>query len=125
MRTRGTALIACLFAALLIATAAFGQEQRGSIEGVTKDSSDGVLPGVTVEARNGLTSAVTTAVTDAKGVYRLPALPPGRYVVTATREGFSPAKVNADLALGQVLRVEFSLSVGGVQATGQVKDRGR
>jgi hypothetical protein len=121
MRSRGTALIMCLCAVLLFAPAAFGQEQSGSIEGVVKDSSGGVLPGVTVEARNGQTSAVATAVTDAKGVYRFPALPPGRYVISATLDGFSPAKVNAELALGQVLKVELALSVGGVQETVQVK----
>ena len=42
---------AALMVALLFAWPVAAQEQRGSIEGVVKDSSGAVLPGVTVEAR--------------------------------------------------------------------------
>ncbi len=41
-----------LCCALLFAGVATAQEQRGSIDGVVKDSSGGVLPGVTVEAHS-------------------------------------------------------------------------
>src|SRR5512138_955606 len=43
--------LAALMALLLFAWPAAAQEQRGSIEGVIKDSSGAVLPGVTVEAK--------------------------------------------------------------------------
>ena len=52
---------------------------RGSIEGIVKDASGGVLPGVTVEAAQPVAGRRGTAVTDAQGIYRFPALPPGRY----------------------------------------------
>jgi hypothetical protein len=50
-------------AVLLFAWPVAAQEQRGSIEGVIKDSSGAVLPGVTVEART-KTGVVLTATTD-------------------------------------------------------------
>ena len=65
-----------LLVATLVALPAFAQEQRGSIEGIVKDSSGAVLPGVTVEARNPAGGAVATSITDATGAYRFPALPP-------------------------------------------------
>ena len=66
----------CMLAALLsFGSAAFAQEQTVSIQGVVKDASGAVLPGATVEARNPL-AGTNTAVTNADGVYRFPALPP-------------------------------------------------
>jgi len=75
-------------------------ETRGSIEGVVKDTSGAVLPGVTVEARSPALVGVSTATTDAQGIYRFPALAPGVYEVSATLAGFSPRKV-ADIQLLQ------------------------
>jgi hypothetical protein len=65
------------------------QEQRASIEGIVRDSSGGVLPGVTIEARSPSMAGVQATVTDANGLYRFPALPPGRYDVSAMLQGSS------------------------------------
>jgi hypothetical protein len=105
---------------LLAALPLAAQEQTGSIQGVIKDASGGVLPGVTVEARSPRVVGASTAVTDAQGVYRFPALPPGVYTVTATLQGFTPAKSEAVLALGQLLKVDLSLQIAGVAETVQV-----
>lgn len=111
-----------LAAALLVAVPASAQEMRGSIQGVVKDSSGGVLPGVTVEAKSPSLVGVQTAVTDTDGVYRFPALSPGKYVVSASLQGFGPTKVeNIDLSVGQTLRIELTLSVAGVAVAETVK----
>mgnify|MGYP003429346160 FL=1 len=78
---------------LALTTMVRAQETRGSIEGVVKDSSGGVLPGVTVEAVNAAQTGAVSAVTDANGKYRFPALAPGRYEVTANLTGFQASKV--------------------------------
>ena len=83
MMRRASALLALL---LLFAPVATAQETRGSIEGVVKDNTGAVLPGVTVEARNAQ-GGVTTAVSDNVGKYRFPSLTPGRYAVTANLAG--------------------------------------
>ncbi|HEX6975619.1 MAG TPA: carboxypeptidase regulatory-like domain-containing protein, partial [Vicinamibacterales bacterium] len=106
---------------LALATMARAQETRGSIEGVVKDSSGAVLPGVTVEAVSAAQTGVVTVTTDANGKYRFPALAPGRYVVTANLSGFQASKVeNVQLLLGQILQVNFALQVGGVTESVQV-----
>ncbi len=107
-------LVGFVLVASLVAFPATAQEQRGAIEGVITDTSGAVLPGVTVEARSA-TRGVVSAVSDQNGVYRFPSLPPGTYEVTATLEGFTPARSDTvDLRLGQVLKVDLTLQVGGV-----------
>jgi hypothetical protein len=120
MRFKLTLLTLLCVGALLWAWPAQAQEQTGSIQGVVRDASGGVLPGVTVEARSPQVVGVSTSVTDDRGAYRFPALPPGTYSVTATLQGFTPAKSDAVLALGQLLTVNLTLAVGGVTETVQV-----
>jgi hypothetical protein len=101
---------------LLPALATAQNVATGTITGVVRDSSGGVLPGVTVEVSSpALIERVRTAVTDGQGVYRLIDLRPGAYTVTFTLSGFSTlrrlgielttgftATVNADLAVGDL-----------------------
>jgi len=105
---------------LLWSPLAAAQETRGSIEGVIKDSSGAVLPGVTVEAK--LTGgAIASGVTDATGIYRFPSLAPGVYEVTASLTGFVVKKVeNVQLQLGQILKIDFALALAGVSESVQV-----
>lgn len=118
---RSASLCGILALVLLFAPWASALETRGSIEGVVKDASGAVLPGVTVEARSRGGAGVLTAVTDATGIYRFPSLAPGYYDVLANLTGFGPKKVeNIQLQLGQILKVDFSLSIAGVSETVQV-----
>jgi hypothetical protein len=95
------------------------QEQRASIEGTVTDSSGAALPGATVEARS-QAGATASTVSDGSGAFRLQALPPGRYEVSASLSGFTASVVNVSLSLGQHARVEMALQVGTVSETIQV-----
>ncbi|HSK08517.1 MAG TPA: TonB-dependent receptor [Vicinamibacterales bacterium] len=105
---------------LLMIVVVFGaplaaQEQRGSIEGTVRDASGAVLPGVTVEAKSPSLVGLASAVSDARGLYRFPALVPGLYEVTATLEGFQTARSSRILLeLGQILKVDLTLAMAGV-----------
>ena len=106
--------------AVWLGAPAAAQEQRGSIEGVAKDTSGAVLPGVTIEARTAA-GVVLTATTEDHGVFRFPALAPGSYDVTATLAGFRTIKFErVEVLLGQIKRLEFMLEVAGVAETVQV-----
>ena len=120
MRRRG--YVCALLAVLLFgATAATAQETRGSIEGIVKDTSGAVLPGVTVEARSPALVGVATATSDTNGMFRFPALAPGVYEVTASLAGFKTAKVeNIQLALGQILKLDIPMPVASVSEEIQV-----
>lgn len=115
MKVRFVALVA----ALLFAVPAMAQEQRGSIEGVVKDSSGAVLPGVTVVAKGNAGSQ--ESVTDENGLYRFPSLVPGRYAISATLQGFNAATLtDVSLALGQTLRADVTMQLAGVSESVQV-----
>src|SRR5262245_31909274 len=91
----------------------------GTISGVVRDASGGVLPGVTVEAASpALIEKVRSAVTDAQGVYRIIDLRPGSYTVTFTLTGFSSVRrEGVELSSGFTATVNADLAVGDVQET--------
>ena len=66
------------------------------------------------------------AVTDARGEYRLPKLPPGKYKMQAELSGFATAVVpSVELLVGQTGAVPFLLqvaSIGTEITTGQCLD---
>src|SRR5688500_18057532 len=73
-------------AVVLLPSVAFAQ---ATITGTVRDSSNAVLPGVTVEATSPALLAPRTSVTSDNGVYRILDLPPGIYTITYTLSGFS------------------------------------
>ena len=66
---------------------AFAQGDRGQIAGFVKDQTGGVIPGATVTATNSQTRLTWTAVTDSRGYYVFPALPPGGYELSVEQDG--------------------------------------
>src|SRR5262245_13940975 len=101
-------------AVLLFTLPVAAQEQTGSIQGVVKDSTGAVLPGVTVEVKSPSVVGVTTTVTDETGTYRFPALPSGVFEVSAKLPGFSDKRVpDVMLQLGQTLKIDLQLAVSG------------
>jgi len=115
MRAQGAAV---LLALVLTPLAALAQEQRGSIDGIVRDASGAVLPGVTVEAKNTATGATLPTVSDASGRFRFPSVQTGTYEVTASLAGFKAMKIpDVLVALGQVKTLDFSLAVAGVSET--------
>src|SRR5437762_3622228 len=83
-----TAVVVAL--AFCIPGTAFAQSGNSVIAGVVKDTSDAVLPGVTVEAASpALIEKVRSVVSGADGSYRIADLRPGAYTVTFTLSAFT------------------------------------
>src|SRR5262245_57868679 len=122
MRNGGTMRSGCrvvLSAAALMLLTASGAFAQATIAGVVRDSSGGVLPGVTVEATSAsLTERIRTAVTDATGQYRIVTLPPGSYALTFSLTGFKTVR-REDVAVSGsgVIPINAELSVGALQET--------
>jgi hypothetical protein len=105
-----------LAATLLSAPAAGAQTITGTITGIVKDASGGVLPGVTIAMTQLETNRRETAVSDAEGRYTSAPLPLGTYRVEASLSGFKSAlQSGIVLTINEVARVDFTLEVGGVQ----------
>ncbi|MGH9408115.1 MAG: carboxypeptidase-like regulatory domain-containing protein, partial [Vicinamibacterales bacterium] len=99
---------------MILACAMPALAQTGSISGKVTDSSGGVLPGVTVDARSNVLPGPRTTVSGTDGIYQLPALPPGDYTITYTLQGMQTVTKKAAVQLGQNASLDVSLGVGGV-----------
>jgi hypothetical protein len=105
----------------LVAGAAPGvlsaQEITGTITGVVRDQSGGVLPGVTVTATHTTRGLTKEVVTSATGVYTLPYLPIGTYDLTFSLAGFQTGRTT-----GIAVHVNDRVEVNGTLEVGVVTD---
>ncbi len=62
---------------------------RSAIEGTVTDSSGAVVPDAKVTLTNVDTGISTSVQSNGEGLFRFPSLPPGRYKVTTTKQGFA------------------------------------
>ena len=85
MTPRIVTSLCALLIALLMAPA-ISHAQEATLTGTMTDSTGGVLPGVTVTAVHDATGNTFEAVTDERGVYRIPARV-GAYQLTAELAG--------------------------------------
>src|SRR5262247_64 len=104
---------------LVLGTSAAAQQAPSGIAGVVKDSSGGVLPGVTVEAASPvLIEKLRTSVTDGEGRYQIAELRPGTYSVTFSLQGFTTFRRDGlELSSNFVATVNAELRVGAVTET--------
>ncbi|MEZ5346703.1 MAG: TonB-dependent receptor [Pyrinomonadaceae bacterium] len=94
----------------------FAQDRFGEINGTVSDSTGAVIPGATVTIQGNAFSRTVTANND--GYYRVLAVPPGEYRVTAKASGFSDSEsTTAVVTLGESTPVRFSLNAAGATAT--------
>src|SRR5262245_23471165 len=99
--------VATLTLLLALAAPARAQEQQAALAGVVRDSTGGVMPGVTVVAKS-QAGVVVELQTSVEGTYRFPSLPVGTYELTARLDGFVPANVQGiDLRLGRQLTIDL------------------
>ena len=110
--TRYRAPLGILLCSLAIAPAA--AQEPAAVTGVVTDSSGGVLPGTTVEARRGL-RLVSTASTGDDGRYRLDLPEAATYRLTAGLDGFVTAA--AEVAAAGPATVDFRLDIAPVRDT--------
>ncbi len=116
-----------LFAAcILAAIPGAAQTITASIAGVVKDSTGGVIPGVTVTFTHLQSDRQVTAVTDKDGRYQSVPLQLGDYRVEAGLQGFkSAARTGVALTLDDTARVDFVLEVGALSEVVQVNEAAR
>ncbi len=109
-------LLVLVAACVLLPAAASAQS---SITGVVRDTSGGVLPGVTVEASSPtLIGGARSTVTDDQGLYRIVDLRPGPYTVLFTLAGFSTLRRDGiDLPAEFTATINADMSVGTVEET--------
>src|SRR5215510_10567269 len=101
---------------IIVALPAVGYAQDSVMTGTVTDSTGAVLPGVTVTATNVDSGNTFVAVTDERGVFRLP-VRIGNYRITAELTGFATVNRTTQLLVGQTGVVNFQLAPSTVQET--------
>ena len=101
-----------LFLLLLAATPSFSQS-TGTILGVVKDSSGGLVPQAKVTIVNTDTNESRTATTGDDGAFRFPALATGHYSLKIEKDGFTTQTLTGlTLEVTQEMVLSPSLQVG-------------
>src|SRR5216117_769616 len=86
---------------------------RSAIEGTVTDASGSVVPDAKVTLTNIDTGISQSVQSNEEGLFRFPSLAPGRYKVTATRQGFATTtQENITLAAEEIRTVPLSLKPG-------------
>jgi hypothetical protein len=110
-----------LLLSLLISGAALAQETTGGIRGTVTDASGAVIPGASVQLTSPSLMRAALAATDATGGFSFLSIPGGSYTIVVNAQAFVPVKrMNIDLTVGKILRIDFRLEVGGTQQTVEV-----
>jgi carboxypeptidase family protein len=101
----------------LLAVPAAGYAQEAILTGTVTDATGGVLPGVTVTAVHAATGNRFTAVTDERGIFRIPGRI-GGYEVIAELQGFTTmTRAGLELLVGQTATINMQMSPSTVQET--------
>ena len=105
------ALIRSIIIASLLFAPSFALAQTASvISGTVKDSSSGVLPGVSVKITNETTNTSADIITNPDGTYTSETLAPGPYRVSVSLDGFETVDKRVVVAAGQPVTNDVTLS---------------
>src|ERR1700723_3875968 len=104
---RGVAILfgALLMTSLVRAPSVSAQIGTATISGRVTDQSNAVMPDVEVEIKNVDNGVTQSTKTNGDGIYSLPALPPGHYLMNVRRPQFRTVSVT-----GITLNVQDNLS---------------
>src|SRR5882672_2871192 len=110
--------VALWLGALGLPQRTFGQATTGSISGIVLDSNQGSVPNADVKITNVETGAERGATTSAEGLFAVPRLALGNYVVRVTKQGFRVYEVHSvTVVLGQDTNLRVVLEIGNVSET--------
>ena len=99
----------------LLVTEAHAQQETATVIGTVRDSQQAALPGATITVKNVDTGFTRTSISDDQGRYRIAAIPPGAYELSAELAGFGTAiRKGVTLTLGAEAVLNFELAVASV-----------
>ncbi len=97
----------------LVSQHAIAQTEKASVSGRVTDQSNAAIPDAEVQIKNTDTGVTTIVKTNGEGVYALPSLNPGNYVMTVNKTGFRTVSVTGmTLNVQENLSRNFTLQVG-------------
>ncbi len=104
-----------LVLAACIATGASAQSTFGTIVGVAQDQTQAVVPDVDIVAKNLGDNTMHTAKSGPDGAFQFLSLKPGKYEITAAKDGFSPFRMaSVQLDARQTVRADIVMQVAAI-----------
>jgi hypothetical protein len=117
MKTR----LGCVLAMFLAVSAVAFAQATATLNGRVADQGGAVVPGANVSVTNAGTGQVRSTVTNAEGLYSVPALNPGTYSVKVDHPGFANAvRDGVELLGGSTFSVDLQLGIAQQQQTVEV-----
>src|SRR5215475_4717275 len=108
------------FVTTIVLLLAFGtclvsaQTSTATILGVVRDTTEALVPGVTITVKHLESGQTRTAISGENGGYSVPLLPVGPYELSTTMPGFKQeVRRGINLVVGQQAVVDLTLEVGG------------
>ncbi|MDH5406371.1 MAG: TonB-dependent receptor, partial [Candidatus Aminicenantes bacterium] len=106
----------CLASLFILVASVLAFGQSAYVVGQLSDETGAVLPGVTITLKNVDTGMVRTTVTSERGLYSIPAVPPGNYELTAELEGFETiTQIGLKLTVGATATINITLRIAAVR----------
>jgi hypothetical protein len=97
------------------------QQDAATLVGEVRDASRAVVPKAAVIVTNVATGITATTETNDRGLYNVPGLRPGEYVITVEAPGFSKfVRSGVILQVAQVLQLDADLQTGSIQESVEV-----
>ena len=119
----GRRFLSFLVGALVCSAAALMGQTTGDIEGQVTDTSGTVLPGVAIEATSPKMQGIRVKVSERDGKYRILAVPPGKYRIRASLEGFETVEETVTVSLDATATLVLKLKLivrAAITVTGEV-----
>jgi Carboxypeptidase regulatory-like domain/TonB dependent receptor/TonB-dependent Receptor Plug Domain len=110
-----------LFVTLCFPIITLAQSSTATLSGTVEDQTGAIVAGANIALVNVAQGSQRLATSNNDGRFVFPALPPGQYSVTATREGFAPVEVkNVALNVNDQVALRITLVVGEISQSVEV-----
>lgn len=117
-RTASIVLLMAASALCFLPVRAWGQVDRGNIDGIIQDTQKAVIPNANLVLKDEDTGVAQNATSGAKGQFSFLSISPGSYVLTSTAKGFSTSvQQHIRVAVGSTVSLTMIMQPGAVSQT--------
>jgi hypothetical protein len=121
MKYGKTLFFLTLFVTIILTSALYAQNPRGSLRGTVQDATGARVSSAKIEAQLSGSSVQREAASEDRGEFRLDDLLPGSYRVTISAKGFAPAQADVSIAVATVRDITVTMKPASAAETVNVQ----
>src|SRR6266852_9175460 len=111
-----------LIVLLFMGAPAWAQSSNGSVRGTVQDTTQAVIPDVTVRLTNTATGVELKTTSNSAGLYVFPSILPGPYKLEADFAGMKKFEASITVQVQQSATIDITLQPAGTQTLVNVQD---